>query len=71
MIYPFVCKNNHRQEITMSFSEHKVLDRDEKGVYVECNVKYGELNNPRCLEKAYQVFEPAGFSMNYGAQGRH
>lgn len=64
MIYEFICANNHTLELHMSFKEHNKLDKDEKGYYTECRIKYGELGNPYCKEKAYQVFQPTGFVMD-------
>jgi len=55
-IYNFLCSNDHLQEINLTLSEHDNLPSENNRKYTECNVKYGELNNPRCLENAYQQF---------------
>lgn len=47
----------------MSFAEHTALAEDEQGPYIECNVKYGETNNPKCLERSHQTVCEVGFSV--------
>ena len=59
------------QETKMSFAEHAELPEENNLPYIECNVRYGDLEQPRCTQKAYQQFDPnIGVSMNYGHVGR-
>ena len=42
----------------MSFREHEELDYEEGiGTYIPCFIKYGDLKQPRCPHRAYQVFD--------------
>ncbi len=69
--YDFVCSANHKQGLKMSFSEHKALEEDKEGPYIECNVKYGELGHPVCGHRAHQIMSSSiVFDMNYGPEGR-
>jgi hypothetical protein len=70
--YSFSCAANHRQELKLSFADHKSLAEDKLGPYVECNVKYGELGHPVCGQRAHQEFSSnVVIDMNYGPEGRH
>ena len=56
--YQFLCKNQHSQELKMSFREHELLSNEPTiGSYIECNVKYGDKDQPVCSYRAYQVFD--------------
>jgi hypothetical protein len=41
----------------MSFAKHSELEKDERGIFVPCNVKYGDVKTPMCPHKAYQLFD--------------
>ena len=71
--YDFVCNNGHKQSQKLSFSEYDALPKEDNVPYVECDVKYGDLKQPRCPEKALRKIESVGltFDMNYGPGGRH
>jgi len=56
--YLFKCERNHTQELRLSFAEHADLAYEPGiGTYVECRVKYGDLKQPMCGRRAYQVFD--------------
>jgi len=55
--YQFRCKNNHSQELQISFDEHERLDIENGHTYIECDVKYGDKKHPHCELRAYQVFD--------------
>jgi hypothetical protein len=74
MYYHFRCQYNHLQELKLSFAEFAELQKNKNGHrYIECNVKYGELGNPKCTQPAYQEFGQGevGFSMNYQNGNKH
>ena len=55
--YDFACQVKHQRELKMSFKEHAELEKDSHGIYVECNVKYGDIDLPACPFRAYQQFD--------------
>lgn len=60
--YDYRCQSNHTQELKMSFAEHSQLEKDDLGIFVPCNVRYGDTKQPVCPNKAYQIFGNVGFS---------
>jgi hypothetical protein len=55
IIYEFECVNKHKQTKNWSSEDLDAnVDVDnENRFYIECNVHYGDLEHPRCEEKAY------------------
>lgn len=47
----------------MTFEEHDALPSSEEGQtkYIDCNVKYGDKECPKCPYPAHQTFEAVGF----------
>lgn len=62
MVYTFQCKKNHSQELQLNSSEFENLPREDGKKYIDCNIVYGDSENPNCNEKAYQTFWPVRFS---------
>lgn len=59
--YDFVCSNNHKTEIVLSFKEFEELKRVNDIPVMMC----------MCEEPAFKEFSPPGISMNYKNGMRH
>jgi len=59
--YDFVCSNNHKTEIVLSFKEFEELKRVNDIPVMTC----------MCEEPAFKEFSPAAFNMRYPGGNRH